>query len=207
MRKLCFLIAMCFGLLMYSQGKVEDLYIGGLKAHYEKVLDVNCTVVIDVDVEGIIIPKKTINLQFINNEPVISGDGISLVPKKGIINQFNKLLATPFQAIFLSKRNNDRVYKLVSLDEKSDWITADLEFDEDSFLISKATINTRKFGAFKIYNKYNDSLYPSETRIVFNIKKFRLPLKFIGRSETSFSESKDREVSEGTVNLSYTYLD
>ncbi|MDP5081943.1 MAG: hypothetical protein NWP87_04740 [Winogradskyella sp.] len=205
MKPVLFIVTITFGLLLHSQ--VDDPYIERLKKQYENRLNLNCDVVINVDVEGIIIPKKTINLRFVNNEPIISGEGISLLPKKGIINQFNELLASPFQAIFLSKRKNNRIYKLVSLDEKSDWITADIEFDEQSLLVFKATVNTRKFGAFNIHNSYAESDYPSETRINFNIKKFKLPLKFIGRTNTSVDSSNNDETIEGTVYLYYTYLD
>jgi hypothetical protein len=194
-----------FGTVNFAQE--NDKYIENLKLKYAEVLNINCDVDIEIDVEGITITKKTVNLRFVDNEPIISGNGISLLPKKGVINQFNRLLATPFQAIFLSKRKDNRIYKLVSLDEKSDWITADLEFDEQTLLVSKATINTRKFGTFEVYNTYTNKRYPSKTKITFNIKKFTLPLKFIGRTDKTFSKLKDDEITEGKVYLYYTYID
>lgn len=193
--------------LVYSKSfGQKDEYIEGLKQQYSEVLNLNCDVEIIVDVEGIEIPKKNVHLRFINNELQIEGDGISLLPKKGIINHFNDLLKSPFQSIYLSKRRNNRVYKLVSLDENSDWITADLEFDQTNYEIVRAIVNTRKFGSFKVENSYSGFKYPSSTLITFNIKKFKLPLKFLGRMDNSVSNQGEQEITEGKVRLNYIYI-
>ena len=189
------------------QAQNHDVYIEALIEQYSDSLDMNCDVFIEIDVEGIMVPPKTVNLRFENGEPQISGTGIAMLPKKGIVNQFNDLLNEQFQAIYLSKRGTKRVYKLVSLDEQSDWITADIEFDEISLLVGKATINTRKFGSFNVLNSYDGLKYPSKTEINFNLKKFKLPIKFLGRAEASYTDSGEQEITEGKVYLSYTYLD
>jgi len=188
-------------------GQAHDEYIEALMAQYSEDLDINCEVYIEIDVEGIIMPPKTVYLKFENGEPLVSGEGIAMLPKKGIVNQFNRLLNEEFQAIYLSKRGTKRVYKLVSLNDESDWITADLEFDELSLLVTQATINTRKFGSFKVINSYEDLKYPSKTEISFNLKKFKLPLKFLGRTDAVLTGDEDQEITEGKVFLSYTYLD
>jgi hypothetical protein len=153
MRHLLFFV--CLGMALSSRAQSNDAYIQALIDRYSEPLELNCDVFIELDVEGIVIPPKTINLRFMNGEPKISGEGIAMLPKKGIVNQFNELLQEDFQAIYLSNRGNKRVYKLVSLDDRSDWITADVMFDERSLLVSEATINTRKFGSFKVVNSYD----------------------------------------------------
>lgn len=204
MKKFGLLVLVCFFSFVNAQ---EDEHIEGLKNHYLSTLNVSCDVEIIVDVEGITIPNKKVQLRFVNDELILKGEGISLLPKKGILNQFHELLSSPFQPIFLSKRGNNRVYKLVSLDDKTDWITADLEFDEDSYEIKEAMITTRKFGSFKVNNSYAGTKFPSQTIISFNMKKFKLPLKFIGRMDSSLSEVNSNEITEGKVYLNYTYLD
>lgn len=204
MKKLCYLFFIVFLNFVHAQ---EDEHIEGLKNHYLSTLNVSCDVEIIVDVQGITIPNKTVQLRFVNDELIVKGEGISLLPKKGILNQFHELLASPFQAIFLSKRGNNRVYKLVSLDDKADWITADLEFDEQSYEIEEAKITTRKFGSFQVNNTYADSKFPKQTVISFNMKKFKLPLKFIGRMDSSLSDVGADEITEGKVYLNYTYID
>ncbi|WP_115461078.1 hypothetical protein [Winogradskyella aurantiaca] len=205
MKKTLLPFILLLSFLSFSQ--TNDPYIQALIEQYSDSLELNCDVYIELDVEGIIIPPKTVNLRFENGEPQISGQGIAMLPKKGIVNQFNDLLQEEFQAIYLSKRGTNRVYKLVSLDDTSDWITADVEFDENLLLVTEATINTRKFGSFNVKNSYANGKYPDKTEINFNLKKFKLPLKFLGRSDPSFSKIEGQEITEGKVYLSYTYLD
>jgi hypothetical protein len=198
------------GLLWFVQIPLQaqhDPYIASLVQQYSDSLEINCDVYIEIDVEGITVPPKTVNLRFENGEPQISGQGIALLPKKGIVNQFNDLLNEEFQAIYLSKRGSNRIYKLVSLDDTSDWITADIEFDENKLLVTAATINTRKFGSFRLINSYENFKYPSKTEINFNLKKFKLPIKFLGRADATYAGKGEPEITEGKVYLSYTYLD
>ena len=130
----------------------------------------------------------------------------SVARDAGMINQFKELLSSPMQAIYLSKRQNNLVYKLVSLDPNSDWITADIVFNENSLLIYESTITTKKFGAFHTANVYNDKMYPSQSVITFNIKKFKVPLKFIGRTIDASDQPESNEEVLGKITLSYTYL-
>lgn len=185
----------------------HDENITRLIKKYTTTLNLKCEILMQADVEGMYIPDKIITVEFNDNDkPKVTGEGLALLPKKGMVNQFKKLLSSPMQAIFLSKRENNLVYKLVSLDSNSDWITADLIFDENSLLIYESVITTRKFGAFKTINDYKDKIYPSKSEITFSIKKFKVPLKFIGRTlKASDQPESDKEVM-GKITLNYTYL-
>ena len=60
-----------------------------------------CEILVQVDVEGIYIPDKTITVDFSSdNKPIIKGEGLALLPKKGTVNQLKELLSSPLQAIF-----------------------------------------------------------------------------------------------------------
>ena len=194
-----------FGLL--AQNQIADENINTLIEKYSSDLTIKCDIDIKIDVEGMVIPDKQIYVEFEEgSKPIVKGKGLALLPKKGIVGHFKELFSTPLQPIFLSKKGNNLVYKLVSLEQKSDWITADIEFDENSFLIYKATINTRKQGTFYSEHFYKDNIFPSKSIITFNIKKFNIPLKFVGRSDnTTKTQLKDEEVL-GKITLMYTYL-
>lgn len=166
-----------------------------------------CEILVQVDVEGMYIPDKTVTVDFSNDKkPIIKGEGLALLPKKGTINQFKEMLSSPLQAIFLSKIDNKFLYKLVSLDENSDWITADIQFDANSNLIYETSINTRKYGAFHTLNSYDNNIYPSKSIITFDVKKFKLPLKFIGRKQTANSAASEDENVLGKITLLYKYI-
>jgi len=179
-----------------------------LRLQYSELLFLKCEVLIQVDVEGMNIPDKKLYVEFMGDQkPKIKGEGISLLPKRGMADQFRTLLNSSMQAIFLSKRGNNLVYKLVSLDASSDWITADLVFDENSYLIYESVVNTRKFGTFTSEHSYSDQIYPSRSEVSFDLKKFKLPLKFIGSEKSSSTFPDKDENIKGKISLTYTYLD
>jgi len=207
MKKVIYIVLLftSFGLL--AQNQFADENINALIEKYSSDLAIKCDIDINIDVEGMVIPDKQIYVEFEEGKkPIVKGKGLALLPKKGIVGQFNELFTTLLQPIFLSKKGNYLVYKLVSLEQNSDWITADIVFDESSLLIYEATINTRKQGTFHSEHFYNDNIFPSKSIITFNIKKFNIPLKFVGRSDnTSKHQKKDKEVL-GKITLMYTYL-
>lgn len=187
----------------------QDKYITALVNQYTVKPELKCDIFIKIDVEGMTIPNKKMTVDFRTGEkPKVTGKGLALLPKKGMIDQFSRLLSSPFQAIFLSETENTFTYKLVSLSQKSDWITADITFDKKTFVMYYTIISTRKNGTFYAEHTYNDTdnIYPSKSIIKFEIKKFKVPLKFIGREQKSTKETnKDKEV-EGKITLVYTYL-
>lgn len=193
---------------LMASGQVEhDSIISALKNKYNVKLDMSCEILVKTDVENMIVPDKTILLSFDEKgKPKFKGKGIGLLPKRGIINQYKELLSNEFQAIFIGKHGENLSYKLVSLDPKAEWITADILFNENTLLINKYAISTKKHGTFNVQNEFSDNMYPSKSIVTFNIEKFKLPLKFIGRNEPSKPSTNEEENVVGTITLLYTYL-
>jgi hypothetical protein len=191
-----------------SQNVIEPEPIERLIEKYSDIIEVRCEVNINIDVEGMKIPDKLVQVQIAKDKPPrIEGKGLTLLPKKGFIGQFRELFDTPMQPIFLSRRGANAVYKLVSLDPGSDWVTADIEFDERSLLIYNAAITTRKHGTFYTEHEYEKGVFPSSSIITFDIEKFKIPLKFIGRSEEIPLIEESNEIqAKGKITLTYTYL-
>lgn len=206
MRLLLTLTALFWAFASFSQ-EMADANIQRLKDKYDRDMDLKCEILVRIDVPGLTIPDKQVYVEFSKDEKVeVKGKGLSLLPKRGTVEQFRNLLSTPMQAIFLSKRGSNMVYKLVALDPGSDWITADIVFDPSSDLIYESVVNTRKHGTFTTLNEYAGQDYPSRTEVSFEVKKFKLPLKFIGSQQTPESLSQIRDEVRGTVILEYTYL-
>jgi len=187
----------------------HDEKINALIKQYANKHNLKCEIVVKIDIEGMHIPDKKIYTEFKKDEkPIMKGDGLMLLPKKGTINQFNELLSSPLQAIYLSKIKDNLVYKLVSLDQNSDWITADIIFNEQTNQIFESTVNTRKFGTFHTVNLYGDQIYPSKSTITFDIKKIKIPLKFVGREQSvsTYSDQNKNEEVKGKITLIYHYF-
>jgi len=189
-----------------AQG-LEDTHIERLKEKYNQENTLKCQILVSIDVEGMRIPDKEVYVEFSEGgKPIVKGKGLSLLPKRGTLEQFRELLSTPLQAIFLSKKGNNMVYKLVSLDPSSDWITADIVFDPEKYLIYESVVNTKTHGSFNTVNEYDDQIYPSLTVVTFEAKKFKLPLKFIGSQQNGDPKAKIDDNTRGKVVLKYSYL-
>jgi len=191
-----------------AQTDVELKPIDRLIERYSETVEVKCEVNINIDVEGMKIPDKQVSVEITKDNPAkIEGKGLTLLPKKGFIGQFKELFDTQLQPIYLSKRGSNVVYKLVSLDTTSDWVTADIEFNEQSLLIFSAAITTRKHGTFYTEHEYDKGNFPSSSLIIFDTEKFKIPLKFIGRSEAAPIVEESKEMNtKGRITLTYTYL-
>lgn len=206
MRPLYTILTLLSFLNLVSQN-MNDQYILQLKEKYDTDMDLKCEISIRIDVEGLTIPEKQVYVEFSKDKKtVVKGKGLSLLPKRGTVEQFSNLFTTPMQAIFLSKKGSNRVYKLVSLDPSSDWITADIVFDPDENLIYESVVNTRNHGTFSMLNQYAGENYPSRTEVTFEVRKFKLPLKFIGGEQTAETMTQMKEDVRGKVILKYTYL-
>ena len=207
MKRLCYIL-FCFNVFgLFAQNQINDENIKTLIEKYSPNLDLKCNIIVKIEVEGMNIPNQQVYVEFRKNKKtIVKGKGLALLPKKGFVNQFNELFSTPLHAIFLSRKKNNLIYKLVSLDQKSDWITADIIFDEQSFLIYEATLNTRKNGTFHIIHSYSNNIYPSKSIITFSIKEFKITLKFIGRKQNVINQQKTDKDVNGKITLLYTYL-
>ena len=203
---LIILFLFCFSSLFAQQELDEN--ISRLIEKYSQDPEFKCEINVGVDVAGMQIPDKTILVDFKQGEkPKVKGKGIVLLPKKGMINQFKELFTAPMQAILMGEDGDELKYKLVCLDEKSKWVTADVTFDKSSLQISKSIINTRKQGSLTAVHSYTDSKYPTKSIITFEVRKFKIPLRFIGRADNISDIPEKDEVVLGKITLLYKYLE
>lgn len=161
------------------------------------------SVKISVDVPGITAPDKIVEITAQNGkQPKIKGEGIILMPKKGFIREFSDILSYPVHWILMDKTEDFEIYKLVSLEPKSDWITADIKVNTKDPRIDEMTITSRDAGVFDIKHSYTEGSFPSRTTISFMTEKFSLPLKFMGKSE--LKEMKDSTgIIQGKIILDF----
>ena len=193
------------GAILGQMANDEDIL--RLKSKYDVDIDLKCEIRVRINVEGMVIPDKELYVEFSKDGKTrVQGKGLSLLPKRGTVEQFKTLLTTRMQAIYLSKRGEYKVYKLVSLDPSADWITADIVFDPEALLIYESVVNTRKHGTFTTVNQYDSGDYPSRTEVNFEVKKFNLPLKFIGSEQSEESSNDTGDEVNGTVILEVNHL-
>lgn len=170
---------------------------------YEIKNGFEASIKISVDVPGITAPDKIVEISAQNGKkPKIKGEGIILMPKKGFIREFSDILSYPVHWILMDKTEDNEIYKLVSLDPKSDWVTADINVNLADPRIDEMTITSRDAGVFDIEHFYDKGSFPSRTTISFMTEKFSLPLKFMGKSE--LKEMKDSTgVIQGKIFLDF----
>ena len=212
MRRFYFIWILLFSLsaLGQQEGAVADEGtdpIETLKARYAESLQLKCSVRVHIAVEGMQIPDKEIYLEYQKGQkPIVRGKGLTLLPKKGGLRQFQTLFSGNIQQIALPSEDGLLRYKLVALDPKSDWITADLWLAPGSYQILRTEVSTKSHGSFSTENSYEEAELPVETIISFEVKAFKLPLKFIGGSQSEFKKQKLEEGQMGKVVLRYAYL-
>lgn len=194
------LIVLCWGINSNAQPDISKQ----LKARYEIKNGFRAVVDITIDVPGIIAPPKTIEIYSQKGKlPKIKGEGLILLPKKGFVEQFSELLEIPVHWILLENRGNYQIYKLVSLDPKSDWVTADIKIYTKDLRIDEINLTTRESGVFIINHFYDKGKYPVRTEINFATDKFSIPLKFMGKSNVSEARETNGKVN-GKIILTFT---
>jgi len=170
---------------------------------------ISCKIDIELDVPGLNMPEKEIELKLEKGEkPKIKSKGIIILPKHGIIGQYREFLETDCQAIPIRENEDTIVYKVVSLDEKTDWVTVDVAITQSEAKIHSMLISTRKSGEYLVRQFYGPEFeyFPKQTEISFEAVPFNLPLKFMGKQEGLDSLSDDNGPVTGKIILRYSEI-
>ena len=168
-----------------------------------------CTLEIKLDVPGLNMPDKEVYLELEKGQkPQIKSKGLILIPKKGLIGQYRDILNLPSQTIIMESNGDTTVYKLVSLDNKTDWITVDFKVTETDARVHSLIVSTRKNGVYEITHSYEkrQTVFPLNSIIEFEAMPVKLPLKFIGKSLGSRQLTKDDGPISGKVYLHYSEM-
>jgi hypothetical protein len=170
-------------------------------------LSISCRIDIQLDVPGLSMPEKEIGLTLEKGEkPRIESDGITILPRQGIIGQYREFLDLECQVIPIRENGDTLVYKVVSLERRSDWVTVDLVVTGSDAKIHSMLVSTRKNGEYLIRHWYGfeSEPFPERTEISFEAVPLKLPLKFMGRQEGIEFLSDQKGPVTGKVILRYS---
>ena len=195
-------IAIVFCSSFYA--KAQTPLMEKLKERYDIKNGYETMVNIKIDVPGLTIPPKNLSIKYEKGKkPQIKGKGILLIPKKGLVNQFSDLLSVQAHWIFLSDNGGFANYKLVSMDPKSDWVTADIKIMKEQSRIDEINLITKDSGEYLIKHSYASDNFPSATEISFWTSRLNIPLKFLGKSSLNKVKDKDGKI-KGKILLKYS---
>jgi len=169
----------------------------------------SCTMRIKLDVPGLDMPEKEVELLLEKGKkPHIQGEGITVLPRHGMLGQYRKFLEVDCQSIPMRESGDTIVYKVVSLDKKTDWVTVDLALTRTDVRIHSLLISTRKHGEYLVRHFYGpDSEYfPEQSEISFEAMPLKLPLKFMGKQERRDLKMEEKGPLSGKVFLRYSDL-
>ena len=171
---------------------------------------ISCKIEIQIEVPGLNIPNKHIELEIEKGKkPKMKSKGLIILPKRGIIGQYNEFLDLACQAIPMGENGDTVVYKVVSLDKKTDWVTVDVTLTKSDVKVRSMLIATRKNGEYQVDHFYgpHSGIFPERTEISFEAMPLKLPLKFMGQQEELEAlPEKDGPVS-GKVVLRYSDIE
>lgn len=168
---------------------------------------ISCKIDIMLDVPGFNMPEKQVFLTLEQGRrPQIKSEGITILPKHGLIGQYREFLDTDAQAIPIRENGDTVVYKVVSLDHRSDWITVDLVITRSEARIHSMRIATRKSGEYFVRHFYGPQLdlFPEQTEISFEAMPVKLPLKFLGKQEGMEFLTDNEGPVTGRIILTYS---
>ena len=172
-------------------------------------VSLSCKINIELDVPGLSMPPKEVELNLEKGEkPRIKGEGITVLPRHGIIGHYRDFLEMDCQAIPLGEHGDTIIYKVVSLDKKTDWITVDFELGKSDAKIHSMLISTRKNGEYLVRHSYayDTDFFPARTEISFEAMPLKLPLKFMGKQEGMDTLIDTDDPVTGRIILSYSHI-
>jgi len=168
---------------------------------------ISCRIIVELDVPGLSMPEKEIGLRLEKGKkPTIESEGITILPRHGIIGQYRDFLDLECQVIPVGENGDTLVYKVVSLERRSDWTTVDLVVTGSDAKIHSMLVSTRKNGEYLIRHWYGagPEPFPERTEISFEAMPLKLPLKFMGRQEGIEFLTEERGPVTGRVILRYS---
>ena len=177
--------------------------IDDVRAYYNIGNGLQCSVAVNIDVPGMTVPDKYVFIEMRPNQtPKIKGSGLLFLPKKGLSNQFDELLGQEAHIIDMGTKGDTSMVKLVAIDPKSDWVTADLYISTELSRIEKMIIQSRENGEYNIVHTYGDDHFPSKSVISFQTEQFKLPLKLMNRAKNKDPEEDGSVI--GRITLTYS---
>jgi len=196
------------GICQANAGELPEILQMVLKSDtaYQSI---SCKIDIELEVPGVHMPEKEIGLRLEKGKkPKIKSEGITFLPKHGIIGQYRDFLEVDCQAIPLETGEDTLIYKVVSLDPKTDWVTVDMTLSRGDARIHAMLISTRKHGEYQVRHFYgeNHDIFPEQTEVSFESMPLTLPLKFLGKQEGLEITGKDKGPVSGKIILRYSEI-
>jgi hypothetical protein len=187
-----------------------DRYLEKIRIQYNQIIDYQADMQIEVDVDFIRMPVKSARIFFKQPDKVkFKSDEFIMLPKVGVDFAVNKLLNSPYRAIFNGfDQNLDglAIIQILPIDPHSDVILSTVWVDTLLTHIKRAEIFTRSQGNFTIDMTYKENdVLPDKLIISFEIEQMNIPLKFIGKSiEIDKEMMKQSKQTVGSVTVSFS---
>lgn len=204
------------GLIMFTASWLNETSAQMLPEILQEVLrkdtayqSLSCTMQIKLDVPGLDMPEKSVEFRLEKGKkPHMQADGITVLPRHGILGQYRKFLEVDCQSIPMREEGDTIVYKVVSLDKKTDWVTVDIALTRTDVRIHSILISTRKHGEYLVRHFYgpDSEFFPEQSEISFEAMPLKLPLKFMGKQERRDLKLEDKGPLSGKVFLRYSEL-
>ncbi|WP_163712109.1 hypothetical protein [Mangrovibacterium lignilyticum] len=202
------ILLLCSVLFVFSNAvSAQPDVLAQLKERYDIPTGFNAIITLTIDVPGIEAPQKKVEIEAQNDGKIkVKGEGLILLPKKGLMKQFTELLNQAVHWIETGENEAYQTFKLVSLDPKSDWVTADIKLLKAEPRIDEMVLTTKDAGLFTMVHHYSQGNYPDQTIVSFETTRFSVPLKFLGKSDGS--KLKDTNgLIKGQIQIDFDQLE
>ncbi len=216
MKRLLFMSITMFVVISFSQAQAQqgdaNQILKTALAKHERINDYQVNIEIELDVDFINMPVKHAVMYYKHPQKIkFESDEFIMLPQKGLNFSLRNILKRDFTAIITGYEYIDQrkhyIIKVIPLKKRADIVLSTIWLDTELFVISKVENNTRSDGSYTIDFSYGarSDILPSEMKVTFEVRHFKIPLKFIGRPiEIDKNKLKKGEGITGVVYLRYS---
>lgn len=191
---------------------MADEVIERVREKIGKVKGFSANVALELDVDFIRMPTKYAAMAYHPpKEAKFDSEDFIVVPKRGLDFTYEDLFKYEYSSLYVGEEmvNDQKVHvvKIIPLENKSKVVLATLFIDQKTDQILRSEINTRSHGTYLIDMKFDQVKYnlPSEMVITFEMEKFNLPLKYLGKNvDVDKKKMKSEGPKTGRMILSFS---
>jgi len=191
----------------HSQNNSSEEVIERVEQKLNKLKGYEADVQVSVLADFINMPTKNIQIKYVSpNSLTIQSQDFVLIPKNGVDFTYKELFSKAYVAIALDDEmvydQNCKVIKIIPMDGRSKYVLVTFWINSND-QIQKAEIFTKENGNFqaKMLFASTESVIPKRVEMDFEIRKLKIPLKFLGKNNINKKNLKDKDPDLGQVIL------
>lgn len=188
-----------------------DTVIAKMKAKTHQVAGFSANVALVLDVDFIRMPEKFARMEYKAPESFdFDSEDFIVIPKRGLDFSFSQVFESDYSSLLQGIESVDghdcHIVKVIPKG-RSRLAIATLLIDAQTYQTRQAELVSKNHGTYVMAMDYDqeDLSLPTTLQISFEMEKFNLPLRYLGKNATIDKDKmKAQETKTGKITLSFT---